>query len=90
MTCGCKESEYGIQDGRQSVHFCPFEHIGRLIIFKNNRFSASLTLFCYIYNILLMFPIDFFQLNLNTTSAIYSGNFLIQGQRSVSRSNMIF
>ena len=40
--------------------FAHFEHIGELFIFKNNRFSPSLTLFCYVYNVFLMFLIDLF------------------------------
>ena len=57
--------------------FGHLEHIGRLFIFKNNRFSASLTLFCHIYNVFLVFLIDFFLLHLNPMSASfkYSGIF---------------
>ena len=57
--------------------FGNFEHIGRLLIFKNNRFSASLILFCYIYNVFLMFLIDFFLPNPNPmgVSLKYSGIF---------------
>ena len=49
--------------------FGHFEDIGGLFIFLNNRFSESLTLFCYIYNVFLMFLIDFFLLNSNPMSA---------------------
>ena len=58
--------------------FGHFEHIGRLFIFKNNRSSESLTLFCYIYNVVLMFLIYFVLLNSNPMSASlkYSGIFL--------------
>ena len=65
--------------------FDHFEHIGKIFIFKNNRFSASLTLFCYIYNVFLLFLIDFFLLNSNPMSASfkYSGiffKFKVKGQ----------
>ena len=33
------------------IFFCHFEHIGKLFILNNNRFSPSLTLFCYIYDV---------------------------------------
>ena len=49
--------------------FGHFEHFVRLFIFKNNRFSASLTLFCYIYDVFFMFLIDFFLRNSNPMSA---------------------
>ena len=73
--------------------FALFEHIGTLFIFKNIHFNPSLTLFCYVYNFFLMFLIDFYLRNSNPMSASLKNLgifFHIQGQRSISRSNMIF
>ena len=49
--------------------FCHFEHIGKLFIKKNNRFSSSLTLFFYVYNVFLMFLIKKILRNSNPMSS---------------------
>ena len=62
--------------------FGHFEHFGRLFIFKNNRLSASLTLFCYIYNVFFMFLIDFLLLNSNPISASLKYSVIFFNSRS--------
>ena len=54
------------------------------------RARDDLTLFCDIYNVFLMFLIDFFVLNSNPMSASLKSLSIFVDSRSTSRSNMIF
>ena len=70
VTCGYKESEYLIQDGRQSGHILQFWGILiKSFILKYNCFSLCQSCLVTYIMFFSMFLIDFFLLHSHTMSA---------------------